>query len=377
MLSINRHLVVPIFDNGHIVALLGVGNKAAEYDSTDVRQLELLGTGMWRILQRAQADAAVRRSEAMLSTILNSIPQSIFWKDRQSVYLGCNEVFARTTGFMRPEALAGKTDFDLPVTAEEAGIYRANDHEVMETGVAKRHIIEPFTLTGGGRRLADITKIPLCDEKGNIVGVLGLFEDITERKRTEEALRENMEKYRMLFAVEPDALLLLDVDSLHIIEANDAALQLFGYSREELQAQTILDLSAEPAKTLASIRGKVIGELSHIPLRCYRRKEGATFPVEITARVFMQQGKKMIFAAIRNISERVHAEETIRQERAYLSSAIELLPFPILILTPSQDVIRQNRASLELLTELTAGTGGKHNYWIHRRTSRSPSRIGR
>ncbi len=347
--ELSRHMNVPIFDGEHIVALLGVGNKAEEYDSTDIRQLELLGTGMWHIFQRSQAEETVRKSEAMLSSILNSVPQSIFWKDRQSVYLGCNEVFARTAGLDRPESVIGKTDFDFPVSPEEAEAFRADDREVMETGVPKYHIVESVQQADGTRLWSDTTKVPLRDTDGQISGVLGVFEDITERKQTEEALQENMEKYSILFAAEPDALLLLDVDSLHILDANDAALQMFGYTREELLAQTILALSAEPATTFASICSKKVGELSHIPLRYYQRKDGSTFPVEISARVFTQRGKLMIFAAIRNISERLSAEETIQQERAYLASAIELLPFPILFITPAQDIIRQNRASLELL----------------------------
>jgi acyl-CoA thioester hydrolase len=106
-------------------------------------------------------------------------------------------VFAKAVGLDRPEAVVGKTDFDLPWPSQEAEAYRADDREVMETKRAKRHIIEPLQQADGSRLWIDTTKVPLLDADGNVEGVLGVYDDITERKRTQDALREREEQLQL------------------------------------------------------------------------------------------------------------------------------------------------------------------------------------
>jgi len=138
---------------------------------------------------QAQAQEALAARAHILTYLLDSIPQSIFWKDRQSIYLGCNVVFARAVGLADPEEIVGKTDFDLSWPREEAETYRADDAEVMATGQPKRHIVEPLQQANGTRLWIDTTKVPLTDADGRVYGVLGVYEDITERKAAEEAIR--------------------------------------------------------------------------------------------------------------------------------------------------------------------------------------------
>jgi PAS domain S-box-containing protein len=133
-----------------------------------------------------QQESALRHNQTMLASVLNCVPQSIFWKDCNGMYLGCNEVFAREIGLDCPEQVVGKTDFDLPWPRGEAEQYRADDREVMETGRAKRHIVEPLQQADGTRLWIDTTKVPLLDADGRAYGVLGVHEDFTDRKRMAE-----------------------------------------------------------------------------------------------------------------------------------------------------------------------------------------------
>lgn len=139
------------------------------------------------ISDRKRAEEAIRKSEAMLSSVLDSLPLSIFWKDRDSVYLGCNETFARGA-CLHPDDLPGKTDFDLPWSREDSVAYRADDREVVTSGRAKRHIIEQQHRPDGSCIWLDTTKLPLIDAEGEIYGVLGIYDNITERKRMEDEL---------------------------------------------------------------------------------------------------------------------------------------------------------------------------------------------
>jgi PAS domain S-box-containing protein len=186
---ITRHMNIPVFDGGRIVAVAGVGNKQEEYQDDDVRQLTLFMDGMWRILCRKRAEEALRKNEAMLSCILNSIPLHIFWKNRESVYLGCNETFARGA-HLRPNDVVGKTDFDLPWSREDTDAYRADDREVMRLGRAKTHTVERQHRVDGTYIWLDTTKIPLLDAEGKVCGVVGIYDDITERKQMGDALHK-------------------------------------------------------------------------------------------------------------------------------------------------------------------------------------------
>ncbi len=149
--------------------------------------------------QRDSSEINLRESRAMIAHILDTIPQSVFWKDHNSVYLGCNSVFSRAAGLENPEQIIGKTDFDLPWPREEAEAYRTDDREVIENNRPKFHIIEPLEQADGTRLWIDTTKLPLTDENGRVCGILGVYEDITDRKRAEEQLRESEEHYHSLF----------------------------------------------------------------------------------------------------------------------------------------------------------------------------------
>ncbi len=132
--------------------------------------------------------AALLKHEVMLLGVLNSVPQSIFWKDRESVYVGCNKVFANAVGLAGTEQVAGKTDFDLCWNREDAEHYRSDDQAVMQAGSPRRHIIERAQLPDGTRLWVDTSKVPLLDGAGKAYGILGVYDDITESKRAEEAL---------------------------------------------------------------------------------------------------------------------------------------------------------------------------------------------
>ena len=138
------------------------------------------------IQERTQVEQALQQSRNMLAHTLDSIPQAVFWKDRSGVYLGCNAVFAKTAGLADPADIVGKTDFDLPWPRGEAEAYRADDQTVISDQIPKRHFVEPLQRADGTRIWIDTTKVPLCDSSGQGYGVLGVFEDITDRRRAED-----------------------------------------------------------------------------------------------------------------------------------------------------------------------------------------------
>lgn len=144
--------------------------------------------------EQAATAESLRASRSTLNLILHTVPQSIFWKDIDGCYLGCNRAFAAAVGLDHPSAIVGKTDFDLPGSRTQAEAYRAEDREVVSSGNPKLHIIEKARLADGSWIWAETCKLPLLDAQGKATGVLGVYEDITQRRREEAALQSSLEE---------------------------------------------------------------------------------------------------------------------------------------------------------------------------------------
>ena len=143
------------------------------------------------ITERKKMEAESQRQTALLTSLLDSIPDIIFIKDIQGVYLGCNTEFSRHVG-KRKRDIIGGTDYDL-YTKEDAGFFRINDKLMMEQGSPRRNE-EWISYPDGRRILLDTLKTPCRDAGGDVIGSIGICRDITDRKQTEAALLQAKEQ---------------------------------------------------------------------------------------------------------------------------------------------------------------------------------------
>ncbi|MBP0005986.1 MAG: PAS domain S-box protein [Cyanobacteria bacterium SBC] len=207
-------------------------NKIPLYDF-DNQVIGVLGTYQNIRIDRTQTEKNLLESKQFIQIVLDTVPVSVFWKDRKSVYLGCNQKFAKTLGFKSPHEIVGKTDFDLITVEAEARKYQAHDRWVIQSGKARLNREEQFTLPNRKRRWLETNKVPLRDWQGQVIGVVGTFQDITDRKATEVAIK------RQLAAIEAaiDGIAILQGETY--LYLNRAHLELFGYDRlEELVGQS-------------------------------------------------------------------------------------------------------------------------------------------
>jgi len=168
----------------------GAGWKTLTSIAFPVLLIYPAGTTVFGILLRErfvrlQNINAVAESREILNQILETVPQGIFWKDSNGHYLGCNHTIARSAGFSRPEEIIGKTDLELPWPREQAEGYMADDRQVISSGKAKLKYMEPLRQADGEEITIVTSKVPLVNQNGEIFGILGVVDNITERQKAE------------------------------------------------------------------------------------------------------------------------------------------------------------------------------------------------
>jgi PAS domain S-box-containing protein len=183
------------------------------------------------ITERKRAEVALQAAQLFLTEIVNALPVRVFWKDKNLVYLGCNTVFARDAGIAGPEDIIGKDDRQM-VWREQAEAFRSDDREVIMSGQSKLLIEESKTTPEGKTITVLASKIPLCDAKGEIIGMIGTYMDITARKRVQES------QTRLAMAVEQatESVVITDTGGT-ILYANPAFEKTSGYTRAEALGQ--------------------------------------------------------------------------------------------------------------------------------------------
>jgi PAS domain S-box-containing protein len=140
----------------------------------------------------------LQEREQFLQTVLDTFPLSVFWKDVDSVYLGCNQNFLNDAGLQEISQIIGKTDHELIWGETEADFYRANDRAVIESQTAKLGIEEIQHHADGQIICTETNKLPLRNLQGEVIGVLGTYQDISDRKAVQLALQASEAKFRRI-----------------------------------------------------------------------------------------------------------------------------------------------------------------------------------
>ncbi|MGW8310505.1 MAG: sensor histidine kinase [Thiogranum sp.] len=274
-----------------------------------------LQEGQIYAVARDISEAKVRQLEEekqrrLLETVLANVPASIFWKDRNSVFLGANKRFLQDAGLQSPDELIGKTDYDLAWTRQEAEFYRQCDHRVMGSGQPLLNIEEPQRQAAGKEVYLLTNKVPLLDESGTVYGMLGIYMDITERKHTEQALRESEERYRAVVETAADGFWIVDTEG-RIQATNNAYARRSGYSREQLLSMSVADVEAD--EDTAAVR-RHMDHVRHFGGESFethhRTKSGTVWPVEVHAS-YWDSGGGYYFAFLHDISNRMALERAI------------------------------------------------------------------
>ena len=274
------------------------------------------------ITERKKAEQKAQEKQALLEHIIENIPHSIFWKDRNSVYLGCNRNFATQAGVAKPEDIIGRTDYDLAWKETEANFYRRVDKQVMESGQPELAIEEPQLRADGTQTTILTSKVPLSNARGDVIGILGIYADITERKQAEAALREREEKLKLILASTGEGIFGMD-GSGRCAFANRASVELLRYQDEKdllgqdmhtLIHHTRPDGTPHPREECPIYQARGEGTVVHLDDETLWRADGSSFPVDYRSHPMYRDGEVVgTVVSFTDITERKEKEAQLRQ----------------------------------------------------------------
>lgn len=283
-----------------------------------------------------------------LAQILNAVPYAIWWKDRDGVYLGCNRAFVEAAGCRQAAEIVGRTDYQIPGLRPDAEAYRANDREVLTSNTPKRHIVEPVTRGDGHTRWADVSKLPLPDADGTPYAVLGVLEDVTERKAAEQTLLREKGFVDAILAGMPGVLFLHDESGL-LVKWNARAKDVYGFTDEELRGRHFLEW-VPPDQ-----RRQVVAAAAEVMRSGYASldadvilKDGVRAPHYISGIRLTIDDKPYLLVAGIDVSEQKRAEAALRREKALTDAIFDNLPGIIHIYDREGRLIRWNAQATRL-----------------------------
>lgn len=264
----------------------------------------------------------------LIKTIIGNIPQATFWKDKNGVILGCNQQFALDANCSSPEEIIGKTDFELLWDKEKSNGFREIDRRVMETGMPCLNYAETVRFSGGEKHLL-ISKMPLRDTEGNIIGVLGTYIDITDIKKNQDILAHNEQLLNGLMQTVPFGVIFVRD---RVIEwCNDRICQAFGYAREEIVGnltRMFYETDKEFDRVGRDLYGGLTGYKTNWIETRWKTKSGEYIDVRISATLRnpdrMEDGIVAGIIDIREQKQLAQEQEQIR-ERMYQIQRIQSL----------------------------------------------------
>ena len=262
--------------------------------------------------RRLEAEAAQRASANLMQTLVNALPDLVWLKDVEGVYLACNRRFELLFG-ARTEAILGRTDYDF-VPRELADSFRENDRKALAAGGPSINEESVVFAGDGHREDLETIKTPLILDDGQVVGILGIGRDVTERIRAQEALRVSEERFNSAFHLMPLPLAITTLHEGRFIAVNQAFESAYGYPMAALEGHTSVGIGlwADPedrsrAVAILEVEGRI-----HELVSRWRHRDGTLRWVSYSAQIVDSGGSPHLLAGALDITERKLADDRLR-----------------------------------------------------------------
>lgn len=339
-LSVTRHMNVPIFDDGRIVIVAGVGNKHVDYDENDIRQLTLLMEGMWRIVRRKRAEEDLLESEQRFRIAFQTSPDAVnINRLDDGLYVDVNQGFTELTGYAKEE-IVGKSSIQVNIWHNPDD--RARLAKSLKEQGQVRNLEANFRLKDGRVRTGLMSaRIIVIHGEPHILSVT---RDVDDWKKAEQALVESEQKYRDLFDNSTDLIYTHDLQG-NLTSVNEAVTGILGYTPEECRGPNVTQIVGSDFERLFHLGpdASCTGDTDRAgPYEvAIRAKDGRLVWLEVTSRLIRQGGNPVgVHGTARDITQRKEADA----ERSRLVTAVEQAGESIFITDPKGTILYVNPA---------------------------------
>jgi PAS domain S-box-containing protein len=363
------------------VMMSGYADMSALTEAVNSGQIFAYVGKPWDPLQlRAQVSAAVahfklvqqmEQERELLRALMENVPDLIYFKDCQSRFTRVNQAHARNLGARDSSECVGKSNADY-FGAEDARRWRRDEEEIVRSGQPQVDRIDQLKNPGGAFRWWSTTQVPMFDRNGQVSGIAGISRDITALKNSEEMLREQSERSRLILETANDAFIGMDPDG-SITAWNPQAELTFGWTADEVLGRRWYEAIVAPADRELHARGvKHFLAAQGLPLNrpielTALHRDGHQFPLEATIWPVQVAGACIYNGFVRDISERRHAEEARKKE----TSLVELLQSVTVAANRSSNIEQTAKACLNLICSYTGWPVGH----VYLRANNSPEEL--
>ncbi len=296
------------------------------------------------VTDRQRAEQELRRSEERYRTLVESMNDGLMQVDNDDVIIFVNQRFCSMVGYSQQELL-GQVSYRLLLYPEDWDVIRGKNRE-RENAAADQYQVR-MRCKDGSEIWAMISASALRDERGQLCGSIGVVTDITESRKSAEALRESEERYRLLMEKMPDALFIYDDE--RFVFANQAALALLGVgSFEELKVRSKYDFVHSDYQDFVSQRTDLIKRGGHdVPMMEQKilRADGSIVDVNVKSISFPYQGRNLVMSIVRDITEMKRAERALAASEEKYRNLAEASPDLIFVVDRAGTVRYLNSAA--------------------------------
>jgi len=263
------------------------------------------------LAERLRAETAIRRRQRLFDTLIDAMPDPVFYKDPDGRLRGCNKAYERLAGLPK-EKLLGRTVHEI-FPRETADIFYSKNQEQFREGGGQNYEIGLPAANGEVRHMfVHSASFPAAG--GGVGGIVGVISDVTELRRTSDELK----LFRDLIESSIDSILISLPADGRIIDVNRSACEQFGYSKREFLELKVPDIRVSPLKedNWQALSARVKARSFLRDEAPHRRRDGATFPAEVNIKHVVISGKDYFVAILRDISERKKMEAAMQEVQA-------------------------------------------------------------
>jgi len=333
---------------------------------SDAGQLLYIEGFISDITERKQAEETLHNERLLLRTLIDNIPDSIYSKDLACRKTLANSAEVRYMGAKSEADILGKDDFGI-YPKELAEKFFADDQLVMQTGEPVLNREEYVFDEKQQKRWLLTSKLPLRNQDGRIVGLVGIGRDITDRKRAEEETQRERAFFDRLVETAPEGVAITDSQG-RVMRVNAEFVRMFGYGVDEAVGRSIDDMVALPGREEeARTITRSVGEGETTLLETVRRRKDGT-PVDVSlivAPILIAGKQEAVYAIYRNITDRKRSEEALRESEALYQSLVRVSPLSICRKDLAGRFTFANQRFLEALNPSLADLIGLTDFDLH------------